>query len=249
MARGCSTSPASLVLPTTSYDALAPVQWPVRSPSSGTERLFGDGAFAFPSGRARLVAISPGRLANAVSTDWPFVLNTGRVRDQWHTMTRTGMSPRLAVHVAEPFVEVHPKDAAALGLEQAMLARVETAHGAAVLRVMVSERQQLGSLFVPIHWSSENSSAGRACALVQPNTDPFSGQPEAKATPARVSAFPVGSHGFVLSRTPIDTSRVCLLGAGTHAGRLCNVLRARRRSRELERMERAAAAGGRVPHV
>jgi assimilatory nitrate reductase catalytic subunit len=188
------------------YEALVPVQWPVRSPSSGTERLFGDGAFAFPSGRARLVAINPGRLANAASKEWPFVLNTGRVRDQWHTMTRTGMSPRLAVHVAEPFVEVHPKDAAALGLEQAMLARVETAHGSAVLRVMVSERQQRGSLFAPIHWSSENSSAGRTCALVQPNTDPFSGQPEAKATPARVSPFPVSSHGFVLSRTPIDAT-------------------------------------------
>jgi len=89
-----------------------------------------------------------------------------------------------------------------------MLACVETAHGAAVLRVMVSERQQPGSLFAPIHWSSENSSAGRTCALVQPNTDPFSGQPEAKATPARVSALPVAGHGFVLSRSPFDTSRL-----------------------------------------
>ena len=131
------------------------------APASGTERLFGDGTFAFPSRRARFVAVGTGRLANATDRDWPLLLNTGRVRDQWHTMTRTGMSPRLAVHVTEPFVEMHPNDAVALGLEQAMLARVETVHGTAVLRVMLSERQQPGSLFAPIHWSAENSSAGR----------------------------------------------------------------------------------------
>jgi assimilatory nitrate reductase catalytic subunit len=103
------------------YDALTPVQWPVRSPASGTERLFGDGAFAFPSGRARLVAISSGRLANAASKEWPFVLNTGRVRDQWHTMTRTGMSPRPGGARGRAVRGSAPKDAAALGLEQAML--------------------------------------------------------------------------------------------------------------------------------
>jgi assimilatory nitrate reductase catalytic subunit len=189
------------------YDALAPVQWPVRgSPELGTERLFGDGAFAFPSGRARLVPIEHGRLANKTAAEFPFVLNTGRVRDQWHTMTRTGLSPRLAVHVAEPFVEMHPTDMARLGLEAAMLARVETAYGAAVLRVMSSERQRPGSLFAPIHWSGENSSAGRICALVQPDTDPVSGQPEAKATPARVTALAIGSYGFVLSRAGVDTA-------------------------------------------
>ena len=193
------------------YNALIPVQWPVRaspglgSPADGTERLFGNGTFAFASRRGRFVAVGTGRLANATGTNWPLLLNTGRVRDQWHTMTRTGMSPRLAVHVAEPFVEMHPGDAARLGLEQATLARVETVHGTAVLRVMLSERQQPGSVFAPIHWSGENSSAGRTCALVQADTDPISGQPEAKATPVRVTALPVGSHGFVLSRNAIDT--------------------------------------------
>ena len=188
------------------YDALIPVQWPVRAGYlSGTERMFGSGTFASPSRRGRFLAVGPGRLASATGGDWPMLLNTGRVRDQWHTMTRTGLSPRLAVHVAEPFVEMHPADAAALGLQQAMLARVETAHGNAVLRVMLNERQRPGSVFAPIHWSGENSSAGRICALVQPVTDPVSGQPEAKATPVRVTALPVGCHGFVLSRGPIET--------------------------------------------
>jgi len=188
------------------YDALAPVQWPVRAPSQGTERLFADGKFAFPSGRARLVPVAPGRLAAATSETWPFVLNTGRVRDQWHTMTRTGASPRLAVHVSEPFVEIHPADAATLRLEAGMLASVETPYGATVLRVMLSQGQQRGSLFAPIHWSAENSSSGRVGALAQPHADPFSGQPETKATPARVGTFPTRSFGFVLSRRRVDTS-------------------------------------------
>ena len=208
-ARGCSTSRGFHGLPTRTTTRLSPCNGRCvglgASPADGTERLFGDGTFAFPSGRGRFVAVGTGRLANATGSDWPLLLNTGRVRDQWHTMTRTGASPRLAVHVAEPFVEMHPADAAVLGLQQAMLARVETVHGTAVLRVMLSERQQPGSVFAPIHWSGENSSAGRICALVQPDTDPFSGQPEAKATPARVTALPVGSHGFVLSRGVIDT--------------------------------------------
>ena len=190
------------------YDDLAPVQWPVRRAVQGTERLFGDGRFAFPSGRARMLPIERGRLKSSPSPAWPFVLNTGRVRDQWHTMTRTGSSPRLALHIAEPFVEVHSADAAALGLEPGALARIETAHGAAVLRVMTSANQQRGSLFVPIHWSGWNSSQARVCAAVQPITDPVSGQPEAKATPAHIVPLPMRHYGFVLAREGIDTSRM-----------------------------------------
>src|SRR5688500_11688468 len=115
-------------------------------------------------------------------------------------MTRTGLSPRLSTHIAEPFVEIHPDDATRLGLEQGTLAKVETVHGTAVLRVLVNRGQFPGTLFVPIHWSAENSSAGRIGALVQPATDPFSGQPEAKATPARIAPQPATHYGFLLSR-------------------------------------------------
>jgi assimilatory nitrate reductase catalytic subunit len=112
------------------------------------------------------------------------------------------------VHVAEPFVEVHPSDAAALGLEQGGVARVETAYGRAVLRVMISQTQRPGSLFVPIHWSAENSSLARAGALVHPRTDPLSGQPDAKATPARVVPLQASAFGFIMARqrvTPAGT--------------------------------------------
>ena len=188
------------------YARLMPVQWPVRRTGTSSERLFGDGKFATPTGRARFVAINSAQTAAEVSEAWPLVLNTGRVRDQWHTMTRTGLSARLAAHVSEPFVEMHPGDAAGLALEQGMLARVKTEHGAALLRVMLSNGQQPGSAFVPIHWSAENSSAARIGALVQPVTDPHSGQPDAKATPARIVAVQVSHYGFVLSRRPVPVA-------------------------------------------
>jgi len=186
------------------FQRLEPFQWPLRPGSPPAERLFADGGFFTEDRKARFVTIAPPRVSAAVSAEWPFVLNTGRIRDQWHTMTRTGLSPRLAIHIAEPFVEIHPDDAACLQLEQGTLAKVETVDGSAVLRVLVNRGQQSGTLFVPIHWSAENSSAGRIGALVQPATDPFSGQPEAKATPACIGRHPVGAFGFLLSRQPIQ---------------------------------------------
>ena len=101
----------------TDYDALAPLQWPVPAGGAGrTKRMFADGRFFTPSGRARFIAIEEPVLAEAPDADFPFLLNTGRVRDQWHTMTRTGLSPRLASHMPDPFVEVNPDDARKLGL-------------------------------------------------------------------------------------------------------------------------------------
>jgi assimilatory nitrate reductase catalytic subunit len=191
------------------YDTLTPTQWPVVKRTdgtiAGTERLFSDGTFAFPSGRARVLPIAPGILAESADIVFPFVLNTGRVRDQWHTMTRTGLSPRLGVHVSEPFVEVLPQDAARLKLAQGHLACVATRYGQAILRVMLSDGQQRGCLFAPIHWSAENSSAARIGALTQPIVDPVSGQPEAKGTPARIAPFDVSHFGFVLSRDHFPT--------------------------------------------
>jgi assimilatory nitrate reductase catalytic subunit len=116
-------------------------------------------------------------------------------------MTRTGKSPRLSTHIPEPYIELHPEDAASLDLGDGTLATVETPRGQAVLRVRLSTGQQRGNAFAPIHWSAENSSAGRIGALVHPITDPVSGQPETKATPVRITPFPVAQHGLLLSRT------------------------------------------------
>jgi assimilatory nitrate reductase catalytic subunit len=112
-------------------------------------------------------------------------LNTGRIRDQWHTMTRTGLAPDLCRHAPEPYVEIHPDDAEALGVKDGVLARVITARGEAVALAKVTDRQRRGGLFMPMHWTDAFAPSGRANALVAPNVDPTSGQPEFKHTPAR----------------------------------------------------------------
>jgi assimilatory nitrate reductase catalytic subunit len=166
-------------------------------------RFFADGAFFTPDRKARLVPPEPPALREPTSTAFPFRLNTGRIRDQWHTMTRTGQSPRLAAHLPEPFVEVHPQDAAAMGLTEGGFARIATAHGACILKVVVSADQRPGSLFVPIHWSAETASGARVGDLVAGATDPYSGQPEAKATPAAVAPAAFELRGFARSRSAL----------------------------------------------
>lgn len=184
------------------FDALDPVTWPASAgePAEDT-RFFADGGFFTPDRRARFIAPEIPALRSTANDAFPFVLNTGRVRDQWHTMTRTGMSARLALHTPEPFVEIHPADAQAFGL--GAFARVTTQHGSGIYKVTLTETQQRGSLFVPIHWSAETASSAKACDLVAPHTDPYSGQPEAKATPAAIAAVDYASRGFALSREPL----------------------------------------------
>ena len=104
------------------YDGLAPVQWPVpTSRPQGTARLFGDGNFFGPGHRAQMRPLAAPKLATATSEAFPLLLNTGRVRDHWHTMTRTGLSPRLSAHIAEPSVYAHPADIARFGLAEGRL--------------------------------------------------------------------------------------------------------------------------------
>jgi assimilatory nitrate reductase catalytic subunit len=118
-------------------------------------------------------------------------------------MTRTGLSPRLGAHLPEPFVEIHPQDAAAIWLRQGDFARLISDHGSCILKVVVSDDQRRGSLFAPIHWS-RSTSATCVGDLVTADTDPHSGQPEAKATPVAIEPAPFAFRGFILSRQPVE---------------------------------------------
>ena len=192
------------------YDAMAPVQWPVKTDvTEGQARLFGDGVFFAPSRRARFVPITPRPPGMATSIGYPLVLNTGRVRDQWHTMTRTGKSPRLSGHVVEPYAELHGVDAQTLGIDDGELVRVVSHWGEVILRARVSETQRRGSVFAPMHWNDQFASAARVDSLVNPFHDPQSGQPEFKHTPVQVLPFRPPWYGFVLSRDPVDTGSAC----------------------------------------
>ena len=185
-------------LTTEQFDTLEPTQWPL-----GTTRLFEDGRFFHGDGRARFTPTAPRAPAFAISDDFPLVLNTGRIRDQWHTMTRTGASPRLSEHMPEPFADVHAQDALLFGLREGELVRVSTKWGSLVARLRTSGEIARGTLFVPIHWSARNASDSRVGALVNPVVDPESGEPEFKHTPARVEPFRVDWYGFILSRRPL----------------------------------------------
>jgi assimilatory nitrate reductase catalytic subunit len=186
------------------FDAMAPVQWPAREGAPEQARFFGEGNFFANDRKARFIAPEIPALRTEITAGRPLRLNTGRIRDQWHTMTRTGVSPRLGQHLPEPFVEVHPDDALRFGVFDDGFARVTTDYGRCTLKVVVSERQQRGMLFVPIHWSEATASAARVGALVAPFADPFSGQPENKATPASIAPYEYVFRGFALSRTELE---------------------------------------------
>ncbi|MCE1236653.1 MAG: molybdopterin-dependent oxidoreductase [Hyphomicrobiales bacterium] len=185
------------------FDALAPFQWPRRrgeATPNAPKRFFADGRFYTPDGRGRFVA-TPYRAPRARPTpERPFWLNTGRIRDQWHTMTRTGVAATLSGHIAEPFAEIAPADAARLGLAPAALVRIANARAEVVVRALVTDRQSEGAVFVPIHWTDRFAAKARVDALVAPETDPVSGQPESKAATVSVEPFAARWYGFAVTR-------------------------------------------------
>jgi len=189
------------------YAALKPFQWPWPPAGEAREtRFFADGRFYHPDARARFVATPFRRPATRTSERYPLILNSGRIRDQWHTMTRSAKAPRLMAHIGEPFVETHPDDALAIGVKPADLAEVESEHGRAVLRVVVTESQRPGSLFAPMHWTDQYASQARVDALVGGATDPVSGQPELKITPVAARRYPAAWHAFVVSAARVSTA-------------------------------------------
>ncbi len=183
------------------YEAMEPFRW------GGTP--FADGRWPTPDGRARLVTVKQKPVAAPLAA-WPMTLNTGRYRDHWHTMTRTGLSPKLARHREEPLVEVHPADADGLALVDGGLARVSTPQGESLFRVRIADAQRPGELFTPIHWTDRTATGGRTGLLPRPLADPYSGQPGFKATPARIAPVATEWRGFLLVAGELDTRPDCL---------------------------------------
>jgi assimilatory nitrate reductase catalytic subunit len=186
------------------YANLGPVQWP--QPERGaprTRRLFAEGKFVTPSGRARFCAPVMPALSVATSDAFPLLLNTGRIRDQWHTMTRTGLSPRLSAHIEEPFISLNEQDGECLALQDSGFCEVRSAFGRAVLRVRLDGTVAPGKVFAPMHWSHAMSSHGRVGSLVNPAVDLFSGQPELKATPVRVAPVSYQFEGAMVTRADV----------------------------------------------
>ena len=192
------------------YDNLQPFHWPRGEHTQGVKaaRLFGDGVFSTASGRARFVATEYRAPATAPTQRFPITLTSGRIRDQWHTMTRSGQAPRLSGHIAEPYVELHPRTASEYGIEAASLVRLcDTGGHQSVVRALITERVNERVGFVPMHWSSQCASEASINDLFPAFADPVSGQPELKHTTAQVEPFPARWYGFAISRnryTPSD---------------------------------------------
>ena len=165
------------------WDQLEPYQWPT-----------GD----FP--RRNIVPVTPQPHGATVSAFYPLILNTGRIRDQWHTMTRTGYVARLMQHIAEPFVEVCPADAARFSLCDGQLARISSPRGVMVARVCVRDGQREGEVFAPMHWNAQFSRQGKVNALVEGRCDPVSGQPESKQTAVRIMPWQPAWQGELYAR-------------------------------------------------
>jgi assimilatory nitrate reductase catalytic subunit len=187
------------------YQNLVPVQWPVNAKNpQGTKRMFVGNQFFTPSKKAQFIEITPIAPLSKASKKYPLVLNTGRVRDQWHTMTRTAKTAKLMAHKDEPYVSIHPKDALKYGIKKGELAKVKNQLGYFLGRVDVSENQRCGDLFVPMHWTGQYSNKGRIDALVVDHVDPLSGQPESKHSVVSIEPLKAKWHGFILTKQELS---------------------------------------------
>jgi assimilatory nitrate reductase catalytic subunit len=189
------------------YNQLYPQQWPLTALDTSVtqKRFFANGGFFTPNAKANFIALNYRRPRSQVNTQFPMVLNTGRIRDQWHTMTRTALVPKLNAHIPEPYVQIHPQDARCFGLKEGNIAQLKSEWGEAKARVLISNDVTLGQCFMPMHWTGVNSSEGRVCTLISPDVDPISGQPESKFSPVALQQWAYISEALFLSQFEINT--------------------------------------------
>ncbi|RFS30916.1 nitrate reductase [Acinetobacter sp. SWAC5] len=185
------------------YNQFAPTQWPVWQADQAVDavsRLFAQGQFSHADAKAKFVATAAINPVHQVCGEYPLILNTGRIRDQWHTMSRTGLSANLSTHRAEPYCEIHPQDALKFGVKDGELVEVKSNWGLCILRAQVSSNIRRGQVFAPIHWNDQVASDARIGKVVNPVVDALSGEPEFKHTPVFVQPFYTQWQGVLYVR-------------------------------------------------
>lgn len=218
-----------------------PVQWPAAAedgPDRNPIRYMGGGELRFPtaSGRAAFHARPHMPAAELPDDDYPFVLNTGRLQHQWHTLTKTGKVAKLNKLNPGPFVELHPLDARELGIAEGDSVEVASRRGRAVLPAVVTDRVRPGGCFAPFHWNDLFGEYLSVNAVTSDAVDPVSFQPEfkvcavaltkvASAPPAQpevvvpTATTPVGNpFGLDPAPPPVLTARERLYLTGFLAG-------------------------------
>ena len=167
-------------------DEQGPQQWPWSREAGGKSRLYGDGRFPTASGKAHFVRIDARVLAENTDARHPLHLNSGRLRDQWHGMSRTGKAARLFNHAGEACLSMHADDMARRGLADGDLARVRSRRGEIVVRVAASPEMRPGQTFLPMHFGRRHLSNAGVNELMAPAVDPYSRQPEMKHAAVQV---------------------------------------------------------------
>ncbi len=183
-----------------------PQQWPLRAgATAGTPRLYAGGLFATANGRARFRDVRHRPTAETTDARHPLHLNTGRLRDQWHGMSRTGLVPRLFAHAPEPAIEMNARDMERRGIKDGDLVRVKGKRGALVLRAAASATLRPAQTYVPMHWGGRFMSGLGVNALTPPATDPVSHQPELKHAAVQVEKFATAWQLVALRRDDVGS--------------------------------------------
>ena len=191
------------------YRNWQPASWPMANSREAVRGpMYADGRFQHADGRARFIPLTPRGPEHAPTLGFPLILNTGRVRDHWHTMTRTGKSARLSAHISEPYAEVNTADALRFAVRDGTLATLRTHWGSMVARVRTGTDVPSGMVFAPIHWNAAFASDARVGALTNPVVDPVSGEPELKHTPLAIEPFAADWYGVILTRAPLPPPAV-----------------------------------------
>jgi ferredoxin-nitrate reductase len=183
------------------------VQWPFpEGNKEGTPRLFTDKKFYTPSGRARIHTVPDGNQSEPITQNAPLILTTGRIRDQWHTMTKTGKVMKLTQHIDKPFLEIHEIDAVTRGVRDGDVVEILNARGKVKVTAKISSDIKPGVVFLPMHWGKIlNKDFARTNNITNNLIDPKSKEPDFK-----FSAVQVRKHFK-------NRQKVIVIGAGAAA--------------------------------
>ncbi|MBB6461684.1 nitrate reductase [Flammeovirga kamogawensis] len=198
------------------------VQWPYKNGKS-TNRLFTDNQFFTPNKKAQIVCTGVENSSDSINTELPLILTTGRIRDQWHTMTRTGKVNKLNQHIPLPFLEMHPNDALTRGLKDGETAVIQTERGECRVNVNISSDIKQGVIFMPMHWGKiSNQIFARTNNLTANKIDPISKEPDFKFSAAQVVKYQKAKE------------KILIIGAGAAAYRFIHTYRGINNEDEIE---------------
>lgn len=176
-------------------------QWPVPHIShSGTARLFTDHSFYTPSRKAKFFPLeNPKNNSEPLSKDFPLILTTGRIRDQWHTMTKTGKVNKLLQHTSKPFVEMNPADATSRNIKEGDIVVLQNHRGTVRVGARLTDEVKKGVVFLPMHWGKIlNEDSARSNNLTSTLVDPISKEPDFKFSAVEVKKFVKPSEKIIV---------------------------------------------------